>query len=255
MTSPSPRNSILQAALAGGACALIVASAAMAPRPAPLPSQRVAMVGQRQDTGQFDVLLRVRSTEPGREVRFKAAYDVDDRGGLQFVETTTPFQTTGRTHAATAMLQKLGGDAELDAALVVGTGADTLRASAASGPRLVLRYDPRLAQLQSSLNGPPCRLRLGMGEYLRDLAFRYHPEAFGHDSMVVGFVFDKTCQVVRHGAAHWPTSDSLKTSEDVLAKVLPGIRTGPEYFSSSGGSSPAPPLAHTQPVIVYGVLK
>ena len=153
MTSRAPRKPVLQAALAGGGFALIVLSAAMMPQPPQLRPQRL-LVGERAaDTSEFDVLLRVGSKPAGRTVRFKAAFNVDDAAGLQYVDTTTPFQARGRTRAAAAILQKIGGDANLDAALVAGAGADTEKVAGASGSRLVLQYNPR-GHLTTASAGP-----------------------------------------------------------------------------------------------------
>ncbi len=96
----------------------------------------------QQDTAGFDLTLRIRSTTPGREVRFRAAFVVDDQRGLQYLEGTTPYEVQGRTRGATAIVEGIAGAAEVSAQLVRGTGTDTLTVSASSGPRLVLEYEP-----------------------------------------------------------------------------------------------------------------
>ena len=102
----------------------------------------------------------------------------------------------------------------------------------------------------------PCVARGGPpSEYLQKLARQYHPEALApaaqHDSMVVGFVFDSTCQVVRHGVGRygpdWPTA-----VDSALAKLFPAVTTAD--FSSSGVLS----IAVRTPghlMIMYAVLK
>jgi hypothetical protein len=101
-----------------------------------------AGVAQQQDSAQVDITLQVRSTVPGLQIHFKAAFVIDDHEGLRFVEATTPFEAKGRTRGATAILQRVGEAAELEAQLVRGTGSDTLTVARASGPRLVVQYQP-----------------------------------------------------------------------------------------------------------------
>lgn len=248
MTSPRPRNPILQVAAATGIAALILVAAAMMPQPAGAGARQPTAAAQGQDTAGFDVTLKVRSTVPGQEIRFKAAYDMGDRSGLRFVDTTTPFQVTGRTHdGATAMLEKLGGGPELDAALVRGTGADTLRVAQASGPRLVVRYRP-----------PPstCVGRQPLSvEYLRELTRRYHPQALApaaqRDSVIVGFVFDATCQVVRHAIGRY-AGDTSSSVDGQLARLFPAVST--RDLNSAGGYS-REPFTPGHLSIVWGILK
>jgi hypothetical protein len=97
-------------------------------------------------------------------------------------------------------------------------------------------------------NGPPI-------EYLQKLARQYHSEALApaaqHDSMVVAFVFDSTCQVVRHGVGrYW--SDSSHTTDSVLARLFPELSA--TNFSSEGVVA-SEPLAPGHLIIVYGLLK
>jgi len=102
----------------------------------------------------------------------------------------------------------------------------------------------------------PCVARTGPPiEYLQKLAGQYHPEALApaaqHDSMVVAFVFDSTCQVVRHGVGRYG-SDSSSTTDSVLARLFPELST--TNFSREGVVA-SNPLAPGHLRIVYGVLK
>ena len=108
-------------------------------------------VAQKTDTSQFDVTLTVRSVAPDRQARFKAAFVVDDVRGLQFLEATTPFVVRGRTRGATAILEAISGQPDLDALLVAGAGSDTLTVAGASGPRLVVQYEPPSLLMQAAL--------------------------------------------------------------------------------------------------------
>jgi len=257
MTSPRPRNPMLRATAAGAAAVLIVASAAMMPLPVRPPSHRPPATGQRDDTGQFAVRLRVRATAPTTPIHFKAAYLVDDRVGLQFVDTTTPFEVAGRTLAASAILQKLRGDGQLEAALIVGAGADTQVVSAGSGPQLVLHYQPQVVPVQLSVERP-CHQR-GWPEigYLQSLALRYHPEALAHavarDSEAIGFVFNSACQVVHDRVGRRLSSD--RSVDDVLARLFPDLGTGPAHVSMSGGADAVPSQEPGRPMIYFEVLK
>jgi beta-lactamase regulating signal transducer with metallopeptidase domain len=257
MTSPRPRNPILRAAAAGATAVLIVAVAAMMPQPARPQSPRPAATGRREGTGQFAVLLRVRSTVPTKEIGFKAAYLVDDRAGLQFVETTTPFQVAGRTLAASAILQKLRGEGQLDAALIVGAGADTQVVSAGSGPQLVLHYQPQVVPVQLSVERP-CHQR-GWPDirYLQSLALEYHPEALApavaRDSEAIGLVFNSACEVVRDAVGRRVPGD--RTVDDVLARLFPDLGTGPAHLAMSGGADAVASQEPGRPMIYFAVLK
>ena len=55
------------------------------------------------------VTLRVRSTAPGHEVRFKGAFLIDDSTGIQLVSVaTTPLEVVGHTLSAIGLFEKLG---------------------------------------------------------------------------------------------------------------------------------------------------
>ena len=248
MTSPRLRNPILQVATATGLAALILVAAAIMPQPPRIVAQVPTAAAVRQDTAAFDMTLKVRSTVPGQEIRFKAAYDMGDRSGLRFVDTTTPYEVTGRTHdGATAMLEKLGGGPDLEAVLVRGTGADTLRVGGASGPRLVVQYRPPPSRC-SGRNAP-------FVEYLHALTRQYHPEALAparqRDSIVVGFVFDATCEMVRHAMGRYSGAPNSGV-DDELARLFPGV--DPRGFSASGGWS-REPFTPGHLNVVWGILK
>ena len=88
----------------------------------------------------------------------------------------------------------------------------------------------------------PCVARGEPGvEYLQSLARQYHPEALApasqRDSIVVGFVFDSTCQVVRHAVGRYGP-DTTATLDSELAGLFPGLSRS--ELSSAGGYSREP---------------
>lgn len=109
---------------------------------------------QQPDTAKVDVTLHVRSAVLGKETHFRIAFVIDARRGLQVVDTTTPFDVTGRAHGATAIIQRVPGGLDLSAQLIEGTGADTANVAAATGPLLTLNYQPAL---QWALRSSPAK--------------------------------------------------------------------------------------------------
>ncbi len=230
------------------AAAVLVAACAVPVLPAQAITQVPVRTALQQDTAQVEVTLQVRSTVPGQEIRFKAAYRVDDQAGLQYVERTTPFEATGRTrNGAIAILDRVSGEPELYATLVRGSGTDTLRVSEASGPRLVVQYDPRATWAHGQFGpskaflGRFCVPRSDRGfAYLRDLVRQYHPEALApaaqQDSLIVGFVFDNGCRVLHHAIGRTRPED--RTVDDELARLFPDL--SPVGAVASGGASTQP---------------
>ena len=89
---------------------------------------------------------------------------------------------------------------------------------------------------------PGCGTRGGPPtEYLRDLARQYHSAALApaaqRDSVIVGFVFDSTCHVVRHAVGRYGP-DSSGTLDSELARLFPDLRV--TDFRSSGGYAREP---------------
>ncbi len=240
------------------AATVLVAACAVPVQTARAGTQGPVFTDLQQDTGRVDVSLQVRSTVPGQEVRFKAAYRGDDQAGLQYVEQTTPFEAKGRTRTgAIAILDRVGGEPGLYAALVRGAGADTLRVSEAYGPRLVVQYDPRPAWSRKMLDaqgralGQFCVPQGGSGiSYLQDLVRRYHPDALApaaqDDSLIVGFVFDRGCRVLHHAIGR--TRPEYRTVDDELARLFPDL--SPAGAIASGGAS-AQPFAKGGLLIVW----
>ena len=90
-------------------------------------------------------------------------------------------------------------------------------------------------------------------DYLESLARQYHPEALApaveHDSVVIAFVFDSTCQLARHATGHWRASDS-PVVDSMVTKLFPDLGTG--RFTSTGAVT-RPGAGH--PIIVWALLR
>ena len=108
---------------------------------------------------------------------------------------------------------------------------------------------------QPAVQGP-CVARGEPGvEYLQKVVHQYHPEALApaaqRDSVIVGFVFDSTCQVVRHAVARYGP-DSTSTVDAELAKLFPNLsRT---ELRSAGGWA-REPFVPGHLLVVWGMLK
>jgi len=94
-------------------------------------------------------------------------------------------------------------------------------------------------------------------EYLQGLARRYHPDALApqaeHDSLVIGFVFDSACHVLRHTTGRHQVTDSSVDME--IARLFPDLGTGPAFFTSAGGADAVPGGEPGHPVVVWAVLR
>jgi len=108
----------------------------------------VAPVRAQQDTARHQMTLRITSMVPGRELAFKAAFWVDPSAGLRYVEARTPYEVTGVTSWAIALVENPGGGPDLRAELVItAANGDRSTVAASSGPRLVVEYNPMRARL------------------------------------------------------------------------------------------------------------
>jgi hypothetical protein len=90
--------------------------------------------------------------------------------------------------------------------------------------------------------------------YLQKLVRQYHPDALApavqRDSVTVGFVFDSTCQVLRHAVGR--RASNGRTVDSELARLFPDLRA--TDFSSSGVYS-RKPLTPGHLMIVWAVLR
>ena len=86
---------------------------------------------------------------------------------------------------------------------------------------------------------------------IRALAARLHPEALkpavSRDSLLIGLILDRSCQVVQHAVGRRPI-DSLRV-DDALAFVFPGYRELPMVVS--GFAEATPQRAPGSPWIVW----
>ncbi len=93
---------------------------------------------------------------------------------------------------------------------------------------------------------------------LQHLVRQLQPEvlapAVQRDSLVVGLVFDSSCQVVRHTARRRRASDG-HTVDSTLAGLFPDLGAGPAPFLQEGVADAVPPGVAGHPMVVYGVLR
>ncbi len=91
--------------------------------------------------------------------------------------------------------------------------------------------------------------------YLQALARQYHPEALApaaqHDSMLVGFVFDSACSMLRHVTGRRSAGD--RTVDDELARMFPDLSS--TRFRMAGVADALSSQDPGRPFIVYAVLK
>jgi hypothetical protein len=102
----------------------------------------------------------------------------------------------------------------------------------------------------------PCIARdQSQADYIQKLAHQYHPESLApaaqHDSLIVGFVFDSTCQVLRHAVGRYGPDSSL-TTDSLMARLFPGLRRSD---FNSGGIIGIAMRTPGHPMIVWAVLK
>jgi hypothetical protein len=94
-------------------------------------------------------------------------------------------------------------------------------------------------------------------EFLQGLAHQYYPDALApervRDSLVIGFVFDSACHVVRHALGTHQASDS--TVDMAIARLFPDLGTGPAFFTSAGGADAVPSREPGHPHVVWAVLR
>ena len=102
----------------------------------------------------------------------------------------------------------------------------------------------------------PCRTTLAI-ENLQGLVRKYHPEVLAarvaRDSVVVGFVFDRTCRVVRQAVGRRAAGD--RTTDDALFRLFPDLAPGPAHFAVAGGADAVPSREPGRPMIRFAVLK
>jgi TonB family protein len=91
-------------------------------------------------------------------------------------------------------------------------------------------------------------------EYFRVLARRYHPDALAAaplgSRLLVGFVLDSACQVLRHGAG--PSATDTVVAEEALADLFPGVDLAPRV--AAGAADAAAPRAPGAVWVVWVVL-
>jgi hypothetical protein len=131
-----------------------------------------------------------------------------------------------------------------------------MHSSLALAPLLAWALASSAYAQQPAVAAPLCGTRSGPRvEYLQNLTRQYHPAALApaaqRDSIIVGFLFDSTCQVVRHAVGRYGP-DTTGTVSSELARLFPGLRT-PDFRRVGGYSRE--PFEPGHLIIVWAVLK
>jgi len=112
------------------------------------------------------------------------------------------------------------------------------------------------ASAQQPVAARPCLARdQSETAFIQQTARQYHPEALApareRDSVLVAFVLDSTCQVVRHVVAKYG-ADSLVTTDSLVVTLFPEFR-GADF--KAGGIIALAMRTPGHPIIVWAVLK